>query len=244
MDRPCCRGVVRSKDDLKGTKVATASTQVYLATPSTPNKLGIVIINDIFGFDIPNTLYVADHYAAHGFLTAVPDVFRGDSWPATEFEISEPLSGDKWGAWWGKYGSDAYVKGDLLTYAQSAIELLKSNGAEKIAVVGFCWGGMAAGHLAATGLFGAAVSIHGAGHSADQALAAKAPMLFISVDNDPYFPQEVIDAIVATGTRVNVVKGWYHGFAVRGDFANNAALKAAADQVHEDTMEFVKATLA
>eukprot|EP00042_Codosiga_hollandica_P022173 m.80254 g.80254 ORF g.80254 m.80254 type:complete len:131 (-) comp50686_c0_seq1:507-899(-) len=93
MDRPCCRGVVRSKDDLKGTKVATASTQVYLATPSTPNKLGIVIINDIFGFDIPNTLYVADHYAAHGFLTAVPDVFRGDSWPATEFEISEPLSG-------------------------------------------------------------------------------------------------------------------------------------------------------
>ena len=40
------------------------------------------------------------------------DVYcAGDEWPADEFKVLEPLSGDKWTGWWGKYTAQEHITG-------------------------------------------------------------------------------------------------------------------------------------
>lgn len=81
MKQPCCVGVVRDKSKLKGVDLYLAgshpyhtadelSKQIYVSNASdhgiSSNGVGCIVIHDIFGFDIPNCKYVADHLASKG----------------------------------------------------------------------------------------------------------------------------------------------------------------------------------
>ena len=122
----------------------------------------------------------------------------------------------------------------------------------------FCWGGYIASQLAATGLFQAAVSVHGCMHDGEDVKKAKAPLFFVTVPNDPFYDAAKIASCEAAGARVHVFDGMYHGFVVRGDFANNDAVcgdiqhinrsikdmfqqvRAAANTAVEEIVAFVK----
>ena len=78
-----------------------------------------------------------------------------------------------------------------------------------------------------------AASVHGCHFGSDGYTAAKDSGLnitFHTVAGDDYFKADVQDALKAAGAEVSVYDGMYHGFVTRGDFANNAKLKAAADK--------------
>lgn len=58
----------------------------YVATPaSTEPQAAVLLISDVFGWELVNTRLIADEFAKHGFLTVVPDLFQGDALPADVF---------------------------------------------------------------------------------------------------------------------------------------------------------------
>ena len=66
MDGPCCKGVVRDASALTGEAVTIGGAPAYLALPKAGEgkPVGVMVIHDIWGFNIPNAKYVADHLAA------------------------------------------------------------------------------------------------------------------------------------------------------------------------------------
>ena len=73
MDGPCCKGVVRDASALTGEAVTIGGAPAYLALPKAGEgkPVGVMVIHDIWGFNIPNAKYVADHLAAAGFPTVL-----------------------------------------------------------------------------------------------------------------------------------------------------------------------------
>lgn len=60
----------------------------------------VVMISDVFGWELINTRLVADQYAAKGFYVLLPDFFNGDSLPADlEHKMMPPESAPKRTIW-------------------------------------------------------------------------------------------------------------------------------------------------
>jgi len=226
---PCCVGVVRSAAALKGVERELGELVVYSSDAGVNRKnIGVVLVHDIFGFIIPNCKYLADFFAGKGFDVCMPDFFRGDNWPATE-TTNDPLEGDKWKAWFNGKTTEPYLT-EFRGYLKQAVDDLKAKGNTKVALVGVCYGGlMTAKMVREDASFYAFASCHGAHFSAEDYTEAKADGLFISVPDDAFFPNAVKDGMRAAGAKIKEFP-FYHGFMVRGDFANNEALKAAADE--------------
>lgn len=219
----------------------------YYCKPEKNNgsKTGVLVLHDIFGMGIPNTKYVVDHFASQGFESVAPDFFsnRGlemPCWPADEFEITEPLQGDLFQRWFGSLVTPKYWQ-RFNEDVDHALAFLKAKGCRNFVCIGFCWGGKAAEHCAASGKFKAAVSCHGVMHDGNSYKDCKCPMLYITVPDDPFFgPAEHTEIMQAGGT-VNVYSGMYHGFMVRGDYANNEGVRKAMEGGYAQSIHFIKA---
>eukprot|EP00299_Pterocystis_sp_00344_P001495 c11337_g1_i1.p1 GENE.c11337_g1_i1~~c11337_g1_i1.p1 ORF type:complete len:243 (-),score=48.43 c11337_g1_i1:34-762(-) len=239
MDRPCCVGVIRDPNGLKGQIVDAEGLPTYLvAAPG--SKFGLVLVHDIFGHGIPNGKFAADYFASQGVTTVFPDFYqRTGVWSE-----SAPFNSPNFGSWFGSIISAEFwelFKQDI----QKSVNLLKSQGVEKIGVAGFCWGGKAATVAASTGHFSAAVSIHGAAHDASDVTNAKCPIFFATIVADQFFPETSHELVVKTieetnnGGKLKLYDGVQHGFAVRGDYSNDH-VRAKADEALLDAIEFVK----
>jgi len=266
MDHPCCVGVVRDPAHLKGTETTLSGVPLYYTKPSNGSKKGVVVIHDIFGFSIPNTKYIVDHLATKGFVSVAANFYHRTG-PWSE---SDALDGDKWNAFYSGIITPEFWT-TFLTDLKIATDFLHSEGCDSVGVIGFCWGGKATAVSAASDLgFKAAVSLHGAGHSADDVKNAHCPFLFLSVPNDFTFSDsakadiskfieeskldggvKIFDGVTREKLRIsshNVEKIDKHkcscadGFVVRGDFSN-AEVKAKADEAMEDTVVFLSKNL-
>mmetsp|Transcript_2428 Transcript_2428/g.4703 ORF Transcript_2428/g.4703 Transcript_2428/m.4703 type:complete len:254 (-) Transcript_2428:279-1040(-) len=235
---PCCLGVVRDPAGLKGSEVDVGGAPAYLARPAVEGKksIGVLVIHDIWGFNIPNTKYIADYLASNGFTAVVPNLYHSisslDGWPGTEFHDGEALEGNTWEGWWDEITADTYWK-NFHERVGHAVKLLRDEGCSQLTVIGFCWGGLAIEQLSTTGAFAAAASVHGCHEAAQNYLEAKAAgcnIAYHTVPGDESFPLAAQQALLAAGASVQVYDGMEHGFAVRGDFKGNPALKAAADR--------------
>lgn len=238
MDKPCCVGVTRNSEGLVGKEIKGKNVKLYHSSPKARNwtRMGVVVIHDIFGFELPNGKYIADHLATQGYEAVLPDFYEAHDvapWPATESEISKPLEGDEFGKFFGSITSEEYWEKFDKQFA-AAVGFLRKKGCSKFGVIGFCWGGIAAERVAKRDNITAVVSAHGCMHNAASYKECKANILYVSVPDDPYFSKEGQDEIKAAGGKVKIFDGMSHGFAVRGDFTN-AAVKAASDEVMVDT---------
>jgi len=238
MDKPCCTGVVRDSKDLKGETTELGGAPAYYTLPKGDAKnVGVVVVHDIFGFNIPNSKYICDHFASQGFPTVLPDLFANSpsslpGWRADEFEILDPLEGDKFGSWFGEITSEAYWKA-FHERVTACVEFLKTKGATNFCAVGFCWGGLAVEQLGQTGVFSQGASVHGCHSGPDGFTVAKEKGCTISyhtVPDDSFFTEEAQEKLKAAGAEVTSYAGMYHAFVVRGDYANNAELKEKAEQ--------------
>ncbi|PWZ00539.1 alpha/beta-hydrolase [Testicularia cyperi] len=133
----CCSiPPVQSDYSPKGTTEKLGGLDVYAIGPK-DSKKAIVVVYDIFGY-WPTTKQGADILAeATKARVVMPDFFRGKPFPQ---EYYPPNTKDKQEAlqsFFGAAGDFSKRKPELEAVAAE----LKSNGAAKVGLVGFCWGG-------------------------------------------------------------------------------------------------------
>jgi carboxymethylenebutenolidase len=161
--------------------------QVYIAKPAGKALGAVVIVQEIFGLT-PWVLRTADSYAADGYLTVAPALFDrvrrnlvlGYSPPEREQAMGYRKQIDT-------------AKAVLDIGAAAAM----ARHAGKVAVIGFCWGGMLAWAAASELRLGAAVSYYGAGIPKLLPKVPNSPTLLHSGDQDSSIPPADIEQIRA-----------------------------------------------
>lgn len=114
----------------------------------TSTKAAVLIVHDIFGWTNTNQRLLADHYAREAGVTAyLPDFFQGG---VVKRESRPDLNSQEFlqqviFPFLGNHGRDAREP-DVFAVARA---LKRDLGYEKVAVVGFCYGGWAAFRLGA-----------------------------------------------------------------------------------------------
>jgi carboxymethylenebutenolidase len=142
-------------------------------------------------------LRVCERLAGEGYAAIAPDLF---------FRAGGPEAAD-FGALIGSLERDE-TAADLA----EAAAVLRSSGARKVGVTGFCMGGMQTYRAAVTtSTFDAAVGFYGAGISRELGTPRYPTLLFFG-DSDPYIPQADIDAVSAHHPETVVYHGAGHGF--------------------------------
>ena len=183
----------------------------YLAAPMTDAQApGILLITAIFGID-DEMKELADAWAQDGFLVSVPDIFwRVMPGPTADMEKA-----------FARY--EAFDEDQGMRDIEDLIGDLKArpqcNG--KVAVLGFCFGGLYA-HLSAARLgIDAAGAYHGTkiGSRIEEAAKVTCPVSFHFGDQDPVVPMDEVAAIQAAyaghaNAEIVVHEGATHNFSM------------------------------
>jgi carboxymethylenebutenolidase len=179
-----------------------SGTPAELALPAGTPRRGIALAPDLGGlrplFDDLGARLAADH----GWAVCAPEPFPG----------REQLSLDDRREALGAQRDDDRL-GDLV----AAADVLGAEGCGRVAVMGFCMGGMYTLKASSTGRFDRAVSFYGmirlpqgwkGPEQAEplQLLSGSAtPVLAILGGRDPYTPPDDVEALRAIGERITIV---------------------------------------
>ncbi|XP_042382887.1 endo-1,3;1,4-beta-D-glucanase-like [Zingiber officinale] len=198
---------------------------------SSNSKAAVVLVSDVYGYEAPNLRKLADKVAAAGFFVVVPDFFYGDPYAPNP---EKPVM-----MWLENHGTDKGFED-----AKSVIEYLKSKGIEAIGAAGFCWGGKVVTELAKTDYVKAVVMLHPSMVKLDDITEIKRPTSILAAETDSITPAELVkqfEEILSTKTEVDsfvkIFAGAAHGWTVRYD-TNNEAAVAKAEEAHKDLMDW------
>lgn len=205
------------------------SMDLHVWVPESGSGPGVMVIQEIFGVGE----YIRDvcaRLAAVGYVAAAPDVFWRFSpgWAAGHDEAGLNAS-------FGKMQQlDVPLAIADCSAALAHLAGLPETGG-RAAVMGFCMGGTLAWGVAATGSPAACVSYYGSGVPSmlDLVDQVSCPTLFHFGNNDPYLPNEGVDALNAriagkANFTINVENAG-HAFDNHASetFYNESAAKAA-----------------
>ncbi|CAN0923359.1 unnamed protein product [Linum grandiflorum] len=201
-------------------------------TGSPDSKSVIILIPDVFGYQAPNLRKLADKVAAAGYFVVVPDFFYGDPYVPDNAERGIHV--------WLK--DHAPAKG--FEDAKPLVESLKSKGATAIGAAGFCWGAKVVVELAKHSCINAGVMLHPSFVTVDDVKEVKAPLAVLGAEIDQMSPpallkqfEEVLAANHEVDGFVKVFPGVSHGWTVRYNDEDKAAVKAA-EEAHDDMLEW------
>jgi carboxymethylenebutenolidase len=168
----------------------------FLARPASPTTAGVVVIHEGNGMSA-QLLRVCERLASEGYVAIAPDLFfRAGGSEAADFAT---LIGSL---------DRANTAADLA----EAAAVVRTLGARRVGVTGFCMGGMLTYRAATTtSTFDAAVGFYGAGISRELG-TPRCPTLLFFGDADPYIPRADIDAVTAHHPDTVVYHGAGHGF--------------------------------
>lgn len=229
----------------KGTTEKIGGLDAYVIGPKDAKK-AIVVVYDIFGY-WPTTKQGADIMAdATKARIVMPDFFRGKPFPQ---EFYPPNTDEKKNAlqsFFGAAGDFSARKPDL----DAVAEALQKDGAEKLGLMGFCWGGKFSVLAGGEGTkFASVAQIHPA--MVDPKDAAK---LTVPVANFPSKdePKDAVDAFEAEVQKKDIAKDSvyklypdsHHGWAAaRADLKDEGNKKNFQD-VYQRLADFFNKTLA
>ncbi|KAG8862733.1 hypothetical protein FRB96_000743 [Tulasnella sp. 330] len=244
--------------DHLSTYFRSASASSETAKPT--EKKAIVLLYDIFGFQLDNIKIVADELSKNlGIDVFAPDYFLGKP-PMTFEEFGPHLLSSRPGQvrTWSETFSFVWtlIKNSpsllsLVTSLRPAVinprieEFLKglrAQGYTRIGVVGYCIGGIAAFHIATTDLATSCVIAHPGPVATEAAKGFKVPSSWVMAEEDHYFPptkRNEVEAILRAkepGLTCEFVDhpGTCHGFAIRPDVTlpdQKAAFENSLDQI-------------
>ncbi|XP_077993906.1 carboxymethylenebutenolidase homolog [Glandiceps talaboti] len=173
--RPCDPGDTRDDYVADGTDVViNANLSAYLVEPVGSCLGAVIVIHDIYGYEVGSTRLIADELATHGYTAIMPDLFRGNPW-----------NGGSWGqyAMWNMSHPQERVDQDV----EASVEYLQSvKGLENVGIIGFCWGGrqvVLASNSQSTQIQ-AGVGFYGVLITAEQATDMSFPTMLIFAQND------------------------------------------------------------
>lgn len=205
----------------------------YLAFPNTAPKKGtIIIVPDWMGV---SQFYKdkADKLAGEGYTTLVADVYGKDVRPKDQDEAGKLA---------GKYKGDRPLLRAHIQAAYNYILSVKNIDAQKIVVMGYCFGGTTALELARSGAkLAGAVSFHGglSNPTPENAKNITAPVLVLHGADDPMVPPAEVKAFEDEMKAANVDMQFVsypnavHAFtnpAVGNDNSKGAAYNKEADE--------------
>jgi len=185
--------------------------------PDKSTKYGILFIPDAFGLELNNNKLLADDLARAGYLTVIPDVFRGE--PAPESLMLGGMHDFNWGAWLGKHTASV-VEGIL----EATIKGMHELGVQKIGAVGYCFGGKYVVRFLAQGKdVDAGFIAHPSFVEASEVEAIKGPLSIAAAETDHVFGpdrrHETEEILLKKDVpyQLALYGDCEHGFAVRTD---------------------------
>lgn len=210
-----------------------ALVPAYVARPAAAPRGAVVVLQEIFGVN-SHIQSVADGYAAAGYLAVAPSTFH-----RVQTGVSLGYTQDDMTAGFGlKTAVEALPAPGVMPDIQAAIDYAAQAG--KVAVVGYCWGGLLTWRSACL-LQGvsAAVPYYGGGITTPEEIARtpKCPVLAHFGDQDHWIPLEGVAALRQAHPEIEVqVYAANHGFNCdqRGSFD-----AAAASLARERTLAFL-----
>ncbi|WFC93836.1 carboxymethylenebutenolidase [Malassezia brasiliensis] len=165
----------------KGSMEKVAGIDTYV-TGDKSSQNAIICVYDIFGF-WDTTKQGAD-LLAESMKTKVvmPDFLREHPWPIDGFPPRDEQEGKKFGQWLETIGNISERVKDV----KSVSEALKADGASKVGLYGFCWGGKVASQLAgANSPFAGVAMIHPAFIAPEDAKSLSVPVAFFPSKDEP-----------------------------------------------------------
>uniref|UniRef100_A0A383VKQ0 Dienelactone hydrolase domain-containing protein n=1 Tax=Tetradesmus obliquus TaxID=3088 RepID=A0A383VKQ0_TETOB len=232
-----------------------AGVPCYTSKPSSFNGCAIILATDIFGYKLVNSRLIADVYADNGFLTVMPDYFRGEPMNIALLETYEALPSMSLLGKLNGYaqlagqivGMGSWLKRHPVEYAidvvtAAAAELRDKHGARKVGLQGYCYGGKVGVKMAAKPeLVNAVCSAHpGLIKIPEDIQAVQVPLQFICAASDAQFPektrtaaQQLLQQQSPGLGRFILYPGTQHGFAVRGSKADPAVDAARQDALQQ-----------
>jgi carboxymethylenebutenolidase len=205
----------------------------YVAEPAGEPRGAVVVLQEIFGVN-SHIRSVADGYAAEGYLAVAPATFHRVQ-PGVELGYTgeDMTAGSAL-----KAAVEALPAPGVLQDVQAAVEYAARAG--KVAVLGFCWGGLLTWRAAASvsGL-SAAVPYYGGGMTTpeESSREPRVPVLAHFGAKDHWIPLETVEAFRAAHPDVEVhVYEADHGFNCDQRGSHDAA---AARLARERTLAFL-----
>ncbi|KAM6224397.1 carboxymethylenebutenolidase homolog [Rhynchocyon petersi] len=221
----------------RGHEVQVEHIRAYVSKPPAGTDKAVIIIQDIFGWQLPNTRYMADMIAANGYTTVVPDFFVGqEPWCPSSDWATFPE--------WLKTRNARKVDKEV----DAVLRFLKLQcGVQKVGIVGFCWGGVAVHHLMATRPeFQAGVSVYGIVRDAEDVYALRGPTLFIFAENDVVIPLEQVSVLTQklkahcrVHYQIKTFSGQTHGFVHRQREDVSPADKPYVEEARRNLLEWL-----
>ena len=256
MDRACDLGTIHDQVPPRGKTITIPSSSgsssgdkditIYVSVPKSNKVLGtVIVIHDIYGFNIPNTKIRGDWLADNNYLAIVPQLM--DGWSASRGEPGGP----EFQVWRTTLANDAGIS-DLKTIIEwinnTAIKEYNVQNS-KIGIIGFCFGGTKVAQICVEDLpkVTVGVSIHGGNVSADTVKNLKVPVAFLVAEIDRHVTKEVVEetrkeiegASKDKGCMIKVYEGVNHGFANRGSYDPESNERKKADEALADCLNFL-----
>ena len=217
--------------------------QAYVAKPELPVAPAIVVLHEVFGVNA-DLRQTCDDLAREGFIAISPDLFWRQT-PGVDLNVTSEADWNTGLALYGAYDRDTGVR-DILAAVRFSSTLPGASG--KVAVLGYCLGGLMTFLVAARGQVDAAVAFHGADteNYLDEVSTITAPMLMHLAEADEFIPptaQAAIKESCATrpNLRVFSYQGCHHAFSRHCGKHYDAGRAAIANG---RTFAFLKAQLA
>jgi dienelactone hydrolase len=215
----CCVKGFEWEGTPKGHTSTLSNNNTYI-TGTNPTT-AILIIADLFGWELPNIRLLADHYAQEANATVyIPDFFHNDALPLSILQT------DRW--------QDVDLPGLLARNSRQIREpeifdfarTLRSQ-YEKVGAIGFCYGGWAAFRLGASEHTSPLVDFIIAAHPSlltkEDIDGLAVPVQILAPELDVAFTPELksyaLEKLCTKGVRFEYIHfpGMEHGSLVRGD---------------------------
>lgn len=221
-----------------GEEIKIGHVNAYVVKPSTKSDKAVIVIQDIYGWQLPNTRYMADMLSANGYTAVVPDFFLGqEPWsPSSDWSTFQ-----QW--------LDKKKPTNINKEVDVVLEYLKGQcGANRLAVLGFCWGGIATHYLVLNYPdFKAGVSVYGIVRDREDRYQLKSPTLFIFGEKDDIIPLDQVKTLeerlqeeCTSDFKVKIFPDQTHGFVHRKRGDINPADKPHIMEARADMLAWLE----
>ncbi|KAF3041199.1 hypothetical protein E8E11_005088 [Didymella keratinophila] len=215
----CCAIGVKHEGTPKGEIKTFGDIRAYEIYPedrSTQNA--VLIMTDVLGFEFTNVQLIADQFAANGYYTIIPDVFRGN-------EIPFPMPSDFDFPSWKETKMPREADVDPI-YAAIIKHLRGELGVKRLGGVGYCFGGKYVCRWLKPGGLEAAFTAHPSFVTVEELKGIQGPLSIAAAETDQIFPaekrRETEDILkeMSVPYQMSLYSDAEHGFGVKGDMAN------------------------
>jgi len=224
---------------LKGKTEKIGDLDIYISEPEKKGETAVIVIHDIWGFQIPNSKLRGDFLASKGHYAITADFYHGNPWTLEKGQ----LGGEEFMQWRKEIMENH--KERVFQDLEKIVKFLNNKGYHRIGAIGFCWGGSMVVQALQRGLIKAGVSLHGGLVSAESARLIKGPCLYICSEIDKNVSKQTIEQTKEGIKDTSVIAEfqWYegveHGFANRGDYVNDQHVKKQAEKALDETNKFL-----